>query len=117
MVKKISDEILLNSKAYSNLFTLCKTVGQRLSGSAGMYKGEAWGLKTLKDAGAEKVYLQECMIPHWVRGKKEIGCFKSKNKNATVYFSVLAIGPKLFRHEVYVFYIFLLFLVQFPEIA
>ena len=92
MVKRISDEILLNSKAYSNLFTLCKTVGQRLSGSAGMYKGEAWGLKTLKDAGAEKVYLQECMVPHWVRGKKEIACFKSKNKSATVYFSVLAIG-------------------------
>ena len=92
MVKRISDEILLNSKAYSNLFTLCKTVGQRLSGSAGMYKGEAWGLKTLKDAGAEKVYLQECMVPHWVRGKREIACFKSKNKSAIVYFSVLAIG-------------------------
>ena len=42
MIKKISDEILLNGKAYANLHILCKTVGHRLSGSPGMYKGEAW---------------------------------------------------------------------------
>jgi len=92
MVKKISDEILFNGKAYSNLYTLCKTVGQRLSGSAGMYKGETWGLKTLKEAGAEKVYLQECMVPHWVRGKKEIAEFRTKKRSADPSFNILAIG-------------------------
>jgi carboxypeptidase Q len=56
MIKRISDEILVNGKAYGNLRTLCKSVGARLSGSAGMYKAEAWGLKTLKDAGAENVW-------------------------------------------------------------
>ncbi|MEI9958873.1 MAG: hypothetical protein WDM90_21750 [Ferruginibacter sp.] len=45
MIKKISDQILLHGKAYSSLYTLCKSVGQRLSGSAGMYKGEAWACK------------------------------------------------------------------------
>ena len=84
MIKKISDEILLNGKAYANLHTLCKSVGQRLSGSLGMYKGEAWGLQTLKDAGAEKVYLQECMVPHWVRGTKEEAGFKTTKRNAPV---------------------------------
>jgi len=92
MIKKISDEILLNGKAYANLHTLCKTVGQRLSGSPGMYKGEQWGLKTLKDAGAEKVYLQECMVPHWVRGAKEEARFKTGDRKADPSFSVLAIG-------------------------
>lgn len=92
MVKKIADEILLNGKAYSNLYTLCKTVGQRLSGSAGMYKGEAWGLKALKEAGAEKVYLQECMVPHWVRGKKEVAAFRTKKRSADPTFNILAIG-------------------------
>jgi carboxypeptidase Q len=90
MIKKISDEILLNGKAHSNLYTLCKSVGQRLSGSAGMYKGEAWGVKTLTDAGATNVYLQECMVPHWVRGKKEFAAFtKDKSGNE---FNILSIG-------------------------
>ncbi len=90
MIKKISDEILLQGKAHSNLYTLCKSVGQRLSGSAGMYKGEVWGVQTLKDAGAVNVYLQECMVPHWVRGKKEFAAFtKAKGSNE---FNILSIG-------------------------
>jgi len=92
MIKKISDDILLNGKAYSNLYTLCKSVGQRLSGSPGMYKGEAWGLKTLKDAGADNVYLQQCMVPHWVRGQKEEAHFKSHKRSMDPSFTVLSIG-------------------------
>ncbi len=92
MIKKISDEILLNGKGMSDLYILCKTVGHRLSGSAGMYKAEAWGVKTLKEAGAENVYLQQCMVPHWVRGKKEFAGYKTKKRGADPEFDVLAIG-------------------------
>ena len=92
MIKKISDEILFNGKASSNLYTLCKSVGQRLSGSAGMYKAEQWGLQVLKDAGAENVYLQQCMVPHWVRGKKEFAGYKTKKGKADPVFEVLALG-------------------------
>jgi carboxypeptidase Q len=92
MIKRIYDEILLNGKAYSNLHTLCKTVGQRLSGSPGMYKGEQWGLKVLKEAGAEKAYLQQCMVPHWVRGAKEEARFKTTRNNSPSSFKILAIG-------------------------
>src|SRR5882672_5919840 len=70
-IRKLADEILLNSKAYTNLHTLTKTVGARLSGSPQTYKAEQWGQQALKDAGADKVYLQECKIPHWVRGGKD----------------------------------------------
>lgn len=92
MIKRMSDEILLNGKAYSNLFTLCKNVGSRLSGSPGMYKAEQWGLQALKDAGAENVYLQQCMVPHWVRGKKEFAGFKTNKRNSDPVFEVLALG-------------------------
>ncbi len=92
MIKKITDDVLLRGKAYSYLFTLCKTVGQRLSGSAGMYKGEAWGQKVLKDAGAQNVYLQECMVPHWVRGKKEEAGFRTNKRSMDPSFNVLSIG-------------------------
>ena len=92
MIKRMSDEILLNGKSYQNLYTLCKTVGSRLSGSAGMYKAEQWGLQALKAAGADNVYLQQCMVPHWVRGKKEVAGYITKNGNKTKQFDVLALG-------------------------
>lgn len=92
MIKKIADEILLNGEASQNLYTLCKSVGTRLSGSAGMYKAEAWGLKVLQESGAEKTYLQQCMVPHWVRGKKEYAGFRTQQGIAGPEFDVLAIG-------------------------
>lgn len=70
-IRRIADYILVNGKAYDDLRTLTKTVGARLSGSIGMYKAEAWGLKTMNEAGADVAWLQECMVPHWVRGGKD----------------------------------------------
>ncbi len=92
MIKKIADEILLNGKAYSNLFELCKNVGPRLSGSTGMYKSESWGLKALKEAGAQNAWLQQCMVPHWVRGEKEVARYSTKRRSADPEFDILALG-------------------------
>ncbi|HEX7847426.1 MAG TPA: M20/M25/M40 family metallo-hydrolase, partial [Chitinophagaceae bacterium] len=43
----------------------------RLAGSQGMVKAEKWGLKLMKESGADKAWMQECMVPHWVRGGKD----------------------------------------------
>src|ERR1700752_2694542 len=71
MIKKISDEILTNGKAYDNLRHLTKQIGARLSGSPQMVKAEKWGVQVMKESGADKAWLQQCMVPHWVRGGKE----------------------------------------------
>src|SRR5215204_511428 len=71
MIKKISDEILTNGKAYDNLHDLTKKIGGRLSGSPQMVKAEKWGAGLLQESGADKAWLQECMVPHWVRGGKD----------------------------------------------
>ena len=71
MIRKISDYILENGAAYEHLRKLCKEIGPRLSGSPGMYQAEQWGKNVLQEMGADKVYFQQCFIPHWVRGKKE----------------------------------------------
>ena len=73
MIKKIVDEVLINSTAYENLRKLCKEVGNRLSGSENYMKAVELTTKMLKEAGADTVYLQKCMVPHWERGKKESG--------------------------------------------
>lgn len=68
MIRKIADEVLVNGKAYDNLHFLTKKIGGRLSGSQGMVRAEQWGVKTMEQSGADKSWLQECKVPHWVRG-------------------------------------------------
>lgn len=71
-IKKFSDEILSNGKAYENLRHLTKQIGARLAGSPGMVKAEQWGLKVMQESGADRAWMQECMVPHWVRGGKDL---------------------------------------------
>jgi hypothetical protein len=70
-LRKLADIVLTDGAAYEDLRVLTKNVGARLSGSPGYYKAEKWGAKALQDAGADQVWLQECMVPHWVRGGKD----------------------------------------------
>lgn len=67
-IKRISDEILTNGKAYENLHYLTKQIGGRLAGSPGMVKAEQWGLRLMQLTGADNAWLQECRVPHWIRG-------------------------------------------------
>jgi len=62
MISKIADEVLIRGTAYENLRNLTKKVGSRLTASPGYYKAETWGQQALRDAGADKVYLQECTV-------------------------------------------------------
>lgn len=78
-IKKIADEVLSNSAAYNNLRYLTKNIGPRLSGSANAQKAVEATAIMLKDAGADTVYLQPCMVPHWVRGAAEKGHIKLAN--------------------------------------
>ena len=71
MIRRIADEIFINSKAYENLRYLTKQIGPRLAGSQGMVKAEQWGYKTMEESGADKTWLQECKVPHWIRGGKD----------------------------------------------
>ena len=75
-VKKIIDETMSNGTAYNNLRMLCKQVGQRLSGSPQFVKSVRMVTQFMKEAGADTVYLQQCMVPHWVRGQKEQGILR-----------------------------------------
>ncbi|HEY0751064.1 MAG TPA: peptidase M28 family protein, partial [Chitinophagaceae bacterium] len=70
-IRKLANEILINSKAYPNLKVLTKEIGPRLAGSPGMVKSEKWGLRAMIEAKADSAWLQQCMVPHWVRGGKD----------------------------------------------
>jgi hypothetical protein len=72
-IRKIYDEALVNGECYNNLHYLCKNIGPRLSGSANAQKAVVWGKKLMESYGFDHVFLQEVMVPHWVRGEKEVG--------------------------------------------
>lgn len=70
-IKKISNEIFTNSKAYENLRHLTKKIGPRLSGSAGMYNAENWGYAVMNASGSHNTFKQQCLVPRWDRGGKD----------------------------------------------
>lgn len=69
---RISTEILNKGKAYNELRDLTKNIGHRLSGSEAYEKSVQWAAQKLRDAGADKVWLQEVMIPVWERGNESL---------------------------------------------
>lgn len=70
--KNISDEMLVNGTAYESLRDLTQNIGHRLSGSAAYEKSVDWAVLKLKEAGADKVWKEEVMVPVWERGKESL---------------------------------------------
>lgn len=85
VLRSIYSKALTDAKCYNHLKELCTTIGGRLSGSPEAQKAVEWTYKIMKQSGADTVYLQECMVPHWVRGEKEAAkIIIAKGKEFTV---------------------------------
>jgi hypothetical protein len=69
--KEIYNSALTKSQCYSWLDHLSNAIGSRLSGSEGAEKAVQYTKSQMETLGFDKVYLQEVMVPHWVRGEKE----------------------------------------------
>ena len=78
--KSISDEILVNGTAYESLRDLTQNIGHRLSGSAAYERATDWAVQKLKEAGADKVWKEEVMVPVWERGKESLLIKEGKGK-------------------------------------
>jgi hypothetical protein len=83
MIRSIYTETLVNGKGYDWLRELTTDIGPRLSGSPNAAKAVEWARKKMIEAGADTVWLQEVMVPHWVRGEKEIAFIIEANGNKT----------------------------------
>jgi carboxypeptidase Q len=71
MFRKIANEILLHGKCYSYLDYLSNKIGGRLTGSPQAAAAVEYTYQLMESIGADTVFKQECMVPHWVRGAKE----------------------------------------------
>lgn len=70
-IKLFYKKALTEAKCYTWLEYLSNDIGSRLSGSTGAEKAVEYTKRQLETLGLDKVYLQEVMVPHWVRGEKE----------------------------------------------
>jgi hypothetical protein len=90
MLKDIYKHSLTQAKCYPWLDDLSNVIGSRLSGSAGAEKAVIYTKQELEKLGLDKVYLQEVMVPKWVRGEKEVAYIKVNNQK--ISFSICALG-------------------------
>ena len=71
-IKSLFNSVLKEGKSYEWLRDLTQNIGGRLSGSPEAAKAVVWGEKLMNTIGLDSVWLQPVMVPHWVRGVKEI---------------------------------------------
>jgi carboxypeptidase Q len=86
-MKEMSNYILSNYECYNDLRYLCKQIGHRISGSPQAAKAVEWGKSVLEKTGCDRVYLQEVMVPHWVRGEEEAAIINEKGHRSKVVIS------------------------------
>ncbi len=91
-IRQIYNTALADGKSYSMLDYLSNKIGARLSGSPGAAAAVEWSRHTMEDFGFDSVWLQPVMVPHWVRGQKEVGRIINSKKMGTVEVNVCALG-------------------------
>ena len=90
MLSEIYKSALTKSKCYGWLDDLSNKIGSRLSGSVGAEKAVKYTKTQFETLGLDKVYLQEVMVPKWVRGAKEIAYLQSGKQK--INFDICALG-------------------------
>ena len=80
-LKAIYQSVLTKGQGYQWLDYLSNQIGHRLSGSDNAEKAVQYTKAQLETLGLDRVFLQEVMVPKWVRGAKETAYIKDgKNK-------------------------------------
>jgi len=91
MLKEIFNTSMNSSSSYELLDYLSNEIGGRLSGSLNAERAVKWGEKELNNIGFNKVWLQELMVPKWVRGPKEFALIETQ-PGITFNVDVCALG-------------------------
>ena len=90
VIKTIYKQSLTNGQGYQWLDHLSNNIGGRLSGSENAQKAVEYTKTELEKLGLDKVWLQEVMVPKWVRGEKESAYYMVGNQKTNV--NICALG-------------------------
>ena len=92
-IRRIYDEVLTNSRCYGWLDFLSNRIGGRLSGSPQAAQAVDYVKLEMSKLPLDSVWLQELMVPHWVRGEAETGWMVIKGKKTPL--RVCALGGSI----------------------
>jgi carboxypeptidase Q len=95
-IKRMSDEIMTNGKAYDLLYELTKKIGGRLAGSPQGQQATEWGKRNLEALGADKVFFQTHKMMNWKRGGTDFASIVGVNGETRIQpLAVLALGNSM----------------------
>ncbi len=94
-IRKIYDKALTEGQCYSWLEHLTTKIGGRLAGSPQAAAAVTYTKQVLDTLGLSNVTLQDCMVPHWVRGEKEQVRIVNSNTMGSVDLSALSLGNSI----------------------
>lgn len=83
-IKLLFNSALTEGQSYEWLRDLTQNIGGRLSGSPEAEKAVKWGEALMKEVGLDSVWLQPVMVPHWVRGEKEVANYNVNGEQKNV---------------------------------
>ena len=92
MIKRIHDLALTEGKGYNWLSFLAQSIGGRLSGSPQASAAVEYTKQALEEMELDSVWLQPCLVPHWVRGDREVVRIINSYKVGTLDLPALALG-------------------------
>ena len=88
-IKTLFNSALTEGKSYEWLRDLTQNIGGRLSGSPEAEKAVKWGEQLMTEVGLDSVWLQPVMVPHWVRGEKEVATYTTNGVQKNVPIAAL----------------------------
>lgn len=94
-IKKIYNAALTEGASYDWLYEMSTKIGGRLSGSPQAAAAVEYTRQELEDLGVDTVYLQACLVPHWVRGDKEQVRIVNSNAVGSVELNAVALGNSI----------------------
>ena len=89
-IKSLFNSALTEGKSYEWLRDLTQNIGGRLSGSKEAQMAVEWSEQLMKEVGFDSIWLQPVMVPHWVRGDKEVANYTSNGVKKKV--AICALG-------------------------
>ncbi len=92
-IKHFFNTALTEGASYEWLRDLTKNVGGRLSGSPEAAKAVLWGEQLMKKVGLDSAWLQPVMVPHWIRGEKEVAYYTVNGTKKNV--PICALGSSI----------------------
>ena len=94
-IRKIYDTALTEGRCYPWLSHLCTKIGGRLAGSPQAAAAVEYTRQMLDTLGLDSVWLQPCVVPHWIRGEKEEVRIVNSSKIGTKELNALALGNSI----------------------